>query len=194
MNKIEPQTIWQGFHWSFFINIQGLIICLLRFESCININDISQAEIELKTATDLMIASSASMILAGSFSQKEYEKYVRKMMAPPYVKSQNFSGLMSWEHSALVQVWKRLRPIFINLPTELETQHKKFVSAYFALANAHKAVCEKFGGDKDGSLRCEGNIALDVLDKFIHSRQLLIDPKSAKTSGCPFHQKLAFNN
>lgn len=190
MNKIEAQTIWQGFHWSFFINIQGLIICLRRFEVYIAMNDIAHAEIELKTATDLMVASGASMILAGSFSQQQYEAQVRKMMAPPYVKADNFSGLMSWEHSALIQVWKRLRPVFANLPAELEMQHQKFVSAYFDLANAHKAVCEKFGGDKDGSLRFEGKIALDTLDKFSHSRQLLIDPKSANTSGCPFHQEL----
>lgn len=191
MNKNTPETIWRGFHWSFFINIQGLIICLRRFEICIASDEVFQAEIELKTATDLMMASSASMILAGSFSKQDYEAKIRKMMSPPHVKSQNFSGLMSWEHAALVQVWKRLQPIFADLPVALKPQHGKFVNAYANLANAHKAVCEKFGGDKEGSLRCDNNIALNTLDKFSQSRKQLIAPQSTKSSGCPFDRDLA---
>lgn len=185
MKQITSQTIWRGFHWSFFINTQGLIICLRRFERFVAMNRICQAEVELKTATDLMTASSASLILAGSFSRQEYDQ-VRTSMSPPHVKSSDFSGLMSWEHAVLVQVWKRLRPIFAELPAALKPQHEEFVHAYHNLANAHRAVCEKFGGDKDGSLRFQGNSALDTLDKFGHSRQQLINPQLSR-SGCPFH-------
>ena len=174
--SINARTIWQGFHWSFFINIQGLIVCLRRFEMQIIAKDLIQAEIELKTATQMMLASSASMILAGSFSQQEYEIQVRATMMPPNVKSSSFSGLMSWEHSALIQVWKRLRPIFANLPEALKPEHQRFTNAYDDLANAHRAVCEKFGGDRTGSIRCKDNTALDTLDKFSSNRQSLINP------------------
>ncbi|MEL6930608.1 MAG: siderophore biosynthesis protein [Cyanobacteria bacterium J06600_6] len=184
--SITPQTIWQGFHWSFFINIQGLIISLRRFEISVAENDLAQAEIELQTATQLMLASSASMVLAGSFSQQEYEAEVRVMMMPPNVESVNFSGLMSWEHSALIQIWKRLRPIFANLPDVLKSEHQKFIDAYARLADAHSAVCEKFGGDRSGSLRCKDNTALDTLDKFSSRRRSLIDPNSSKNDRCPF--------
>ncbi|MEO1800671.1 MAG: siderophore biosynthesis protein [Cyanobacteria bacterium J06629_2] len=184
--SIDPQTIWQGFHWSFFINIQGLIVCLRRFEMFMARNDFAQAEIELQTATELMLASSASMILAGSFSQQEYETQVRAMMMPPHVESANFSGLMSWEHSALVQVWKRLRPILASLPEVLKPEHHRFVDAYAHLANSHRSVCEKFGGDRSGSLRCKDNTALDTLDKFTSRRQLLINPNPEQRDSCPF--------
>ena len=178
MTKTDPQIIWQRFHWCFFVNIQGLTICLRRFEMYLAMNEIAKAKIELKTATQLMLASSASMILAGSFSKQEYETQVRKMMMPPNVKSNSFSGLMSWEHAALVQLWKRLRPVFTDLPVALKEQHQEFVSAYFELTNSHRAVCEKFGGDNNGSLRCKDNTALDTLDKFSQLRHSLINPKS----------------
>ncbi|MEL6495703.1 MAG: siderophore biosynthesis protein [Cyanobacteria bacterium J06623_7] len=185
-SSINPQTIWQGFHWSFFINIQGLIICLRRFELLVGQQDFVRAKIELETATELMLASSASMILAGSFSQQEYESQVREMMMPPYVVSANFSGLMSWEHSALIQVWKRLRPVFGNLPEMLQPEHQQFIDAYAHLANSHRAVCAKFGGDRSGSLRCKDDTALNTLDKFASRRQLLINPNRQQHNSCPF--------
>jgi hypothetical protein len=176
MISTRAQTIWRGFHWAFFINVQGLIICLRRFEAKLALNDIQQAQTELKTATELLVASGAAMELAGSFSRQEYEQIVRRSMTPPQVQATNFSGLMSWEHAALMQVWKRLRPTFETLPPALQPQHQEFVNAYLSLAKAHRAVCEKFGGDEGGSLRFEGGCAVETLDKFSHSRQALIDP------------------
>jgi hypothetical protein len=187
MTQDYSSQIWKGFHWSFFVNIQGLTICLTRFEKYLNSGNLSQAEIELKTATDLMLASGAAMSLAGSFSRAEYEQYIRPMMAPPNVQSANFSGLMSWDHAWLMKVWKRLRPHFNNLPMALQPQHEQFVQAYFALATAHKAVCQKFGGDETGSLRFDRRNAIDTLDKFANSRRQLIDPKRQIEGSCPFH-------
>ena len=103
MTQTASQAIWQGFHWSFFINVQGLIISLRRFEAQLALGHLDQAEIELATATDLMLASGASMELAGSFSREAYEYEVRESMTPPQVQADNFSGLMSWEHAALMQ-------------------------------------------------------------------------------------------
>lgn len=174
MIQTKSQKIWQGFHWSFFLNIQGLTICLNRFEAFVLEDDIHSANAELEAATELMLASGASMILAGSFERDRYDAEVRVEMMPPQVKSSDFSGLMSWEHSALVKVWQRLRPIFKNLPEGLEAQHQQFVSAYKELATAHRAVCEKFGGNEGGSLRFEKGCALKTLDKFGEHRLSLI--------------------
>jgi hypothetical protein len=187
MTQQNSYQIWKGFHWSFFVNIQGLIISLSRFEKHLTSGNLSQAQIELKTATDLMLASGAAMSLAGSFSRDEYEEYIRPTMAPPHVKSADFSGLMSWDHAWLMQIWKRLRPLFQQLPTPLQPEHKRFVQAYFELATAHKAVCEKFGGEETGSLRFDRGNALKTLDKFALSRSQQLDP-ARRTQGCPFHQ------
>lgn len=184
---VDPQNIWKVFHWSFFVNIQGLIICLSRFEMDLAKGNIPAAQIELETAAQLMIASGAAMELAGSFSRQEYESEVRPTMTPPYVQSDHFSGLMSWEHSWLVRIWKKLRPIFEKLPADLQPQYEKFVTAYFSLATAHKAVCQKFGGGEMGSLRCDKSTAVDVLDKFSQNRWRLIDPHLQVSNGCPFH-------
>ncbi|MEM9767392.1 MAG: siderophore biosynthesis protein [Cyanobacteria bacterium P01_D01_bin.71] len=185
----QSQTIWRGFHWAFFLNVQGLIICLRRFEAQLALDNIQQAQIELQTATELLLASGASMELAGSFSRQEYEKIVRRSMAPPEVQSANFSGLMSWEHATLMQVWKRLRSTFENLPPALQRQHQEFVEAYFSLTKAHRAVCAKFGGNESGSLRFESSCAVETLDRFKESRQALIDPRQSVSRGCPFSSK-----
>ncbi|NEP19794.1 MAG: siderophore biosynthesis protein [Leptolyngbya sp. SIO4C1] len=176
MTPPSPHAIWQGFHWSFFINVQGLILSLSRFEAQLALGNLDEAQVELAAATDLMLASGASMQLAGSFSRDAYEAQVRQSMTPPQVRATNFSGLMSWEHAALMQIWKRLRPVFAALPDDLKPQHQKFVQAYFALAQAHRAVCEKFGGSDGGSLRFDQSCAIATLDKFSHSRWCLIDP------------------
>ncbi len=92
---------------------------------------------------------------------------------------------MSWEHAALMQIWKRLRPIFEQLPVSLHPQHQEFVNAYVSLATAHRAVCEKFGGNEGGSLRFEGGCAVETLDRFSASRRSLIDPHHPESPGCP---------
>ncbi|NEQ97348.1 MAG: siderophore biosynthesis protein [Cyanothece sp. SIO2G6] len=172
----SAQQTWKGFHWSFFMNVQGLLMCLRRFEEAIALNNIPAAQVELDTATTLMLAAGASMELAGSFSAQEYEAIVRPSMTPPHVESDNFSGLMSWEHAVLVQLWKRLSPTFAALPSALHPHHSRFVTAYGKLARAHKAVCKKFGGDEGGSIRFERSTATDTLEKFGRVRTQTLDP------------------
>lgn len=184
--EIDAAQIWKGFHWSFIVQVQGLIICLQRFERSLVSGNLVMAQTELETATDLMLASSAAMQLAGSFSPRDYAQQIRPSMMPPQVQSDNFSGLMSWEHAALIQIWKRLSPAFGALPPELQPQHQKFVAAYLTLASSHRAVCEKFGGDAAGSLRFEAGTATDTLDKFAQLRLQTLDPNGSATRGCPF--------
>jgi hypothetical protein len=176
MTAVPSQQIWRGFHWSFFIDIQGLLICLQRFESQLAQGYLAQAQTELETAEHLMLASGAAMELCGSFSGDDYQQQVRPSMMPPHVASDDFSGLMSWEHAALMQVWKRMRQLFQNLPAVLQPQHERFVEAYLSLAESHRAVCEKFGGAEGGSLRYERHSAVETLHKFRQNRRSWIDP------------------
>ena len=174
MNKINSQTIWQGFHWSFFVNIQGLIISMLRFEQLIERENIQLARTELETAANLMLAAAASMELAGDFSRKEYEQYIRPTMMPPNVHSDSFSGLMFWDRAYLMTVWKKIQLKFKNMPEAIKLEQDKFISAYMALSKSHKQVCSKFGGNEVGSLHSNNTTAIESLEKFEKTRQKLI--------------------
>ena len=181
----SPLLIWREFHWAFFLNVQGLIICLGRFEAKLQRGNLKAAEEELRAAVVLLTASAASMELAASFPREVYENTVRVSMMPPSVRSDNFSGLMSWEHGVLINLWRRLRPVFIDLPEPLTAAHADFVRAYQYLATSHTGVCAKFVGEAAGSLRFGERNAVETLRRFGRSRLGLIDPLE-KNKGCPF--------
>lgn len=174
MQKINPLKIWQGFHWCFFINVQGLIISMLRFERSFKSDDLQTAKTELNTATQLMLSAAASMELAGAFSREEYNRYIRPTMMPPNVKSEDFSGLMFWDHAYLMVVWQKIQPIFQNMPRKLQSEHDSFMAAYLVLSQSHKQVCSKFGGNEITSLRGSKTTAIKTLKKFEQNRQRLI--------------------
>ena len=184
----DLQQIWEGFHWLFFVDVQALIICLLRFENKLEAGNLDEAEVELSTATDLMLASGAAMKLAGSFSRKEYEQKIRPNMEPPNVESENFSGLMSWDHALLIKTFKKLTSAFRQLPVELQAQHEQFVEAYLTLSHSHTAVCSQFGGEETGSLRCNKISAVSRLENFEKGRLKMLDPNhrlSDSSGSCP---------
>jgi hypothetical protein len=178
MNALD---IWKSRHWAFFIQAQALICCLKRFQIAIANNDTPAAKTELGAASTLLRAAGAAMQLAGSFDRTAYETEVRNQMMPPNVRSDNFSGLMSEDHARLMMLWKDLKPIFDHLPPELEVEHHNFVMAYRELATGHHAVCDKFGGGENKSLRSQ-RTALDELDKFRQSRLKSIDPQHLHAS------------
>lgn len=184
--KVNIQQIWEGFHWLFFADIQALIICLRRFENQLAAGNINQAEVELGTATELMIASGAAMELAGSFSKKDYEQKIRPAMKPPNVRAENFSGLMFWDHTSLIKICRKLAPVFKKLPPELHAQHEKFAAAYLVLSGAHTHVCAEFGGNNTGSLRCQKSSAVKRLKGFEKGRLKMLDPNNQLgDGGCP---------
>lgn len=172
----SPLAIWREFHWAFFLDIQGLIICLLRFENFLRSGRMGAAEKELVTASTLLTSSAAAMELAATFTRETYENTVRVSMTPPSVASENFSGLMSWEHAELLTIWRRLRPSFAALPNELAHAHAEFVSAYKGLAENHACICERFVGENTGSLRYGDRSAVETLRRFGRSRLDLISP------------------
>lgn len=172
----SPLAIWQEFHWAFFLDVQGLIICFLRFETFLKGGRWEAAEKELVTASRLMTSSSAAMELAAAFPRETYENTVRVSMTPPSVASENFSGLMSWEHAELLTIWRRLSPSFATLPNELKHAHTEFVSAYKNLANSHTGICARFVGEDTGSLRYGDRSAVETLRRFGRNRLDLISP------------------
>ncbi|NKN37357.1 siderophore biosynthesis protein [Agrobacterium sp. a22-2] len=178
----SPYALWREFHWAFFLNVQGLIVALRRFRLALERGLVTSAEEELNTASTLLVSSAASMELAASFPKDVYETTVRVSMTQPNVESDDFSGLMSWEHAVLVEVWRDLRPIFEALPDELAVAHSGFIAAYKYLAESHTSVCSRFVDS--GSLRFEDRNAVETLRRFERGRLGLIDPKG---KGCPFH-------
>ncbi|MEM8570011.1 MAG: siderophore biosynthesis protein [Pseudomonadota bacterium] len=183
MSRLPPSAreIWKEFHWAFFIDTQGLILCMKRFERALNQGDLEAACVELNAASDLMEASAAAMVLAGMFTREEYETDIRVSMAPPNVSSEGFSGLMSWEHGVLVGIWRDLRSKFSSLPDVLEQPHARFCDAYRKMADGHVHVCAKFVGDEAQSLRYQDRDAIENLRRFGKSRLAMIDPpKSGK--------------
>ncbi|MCW5623208.1 MAG: hypothetical protein KIT73_00630 [Burkholderiales bacterium] len=189
MNGPPPpaaRAIWQGFHWAFFIDVQGLILCLGRFQEALQLDLVDSAARELRTAAVLLRASGAAMQLAGSFSREAYQDDVRVSRTPPGVQSSSFSGLMSWEHSRLMRLWQQLSPQLAQLPDALQPDHEAFVQAFFSMLSAHREVCEKFGGGDGGSLRSGRDCAVDILDRFGRSRWETIDPQQRYGGGCPF--------
>jgi hypothetical protein len=173
---MNPINTWVYGHWGFFTLIQSLIVCFQRFRMALSSADIDAAKTELSSATNILLASGAAMQLAGGFPKLAYEQEVRNLMMPPNVHSHNFSGLMSEDHAYLMKLWKELKPLFSNLPPELELEHRNFVQAYEELATGHRAVCDKFGGGDNKSLRSQYT-ALDELDKFREARMKSIDPQ-----------------
>lgn len=178
----KPRDIWQEFHWAFFIDTQGLILCMKRFALMLERRDIPGATIELDAAADIMRASAAAMALAGSFTRAEYETEVRLSMAPPNVATDGFSGLMSWEHGVLVSLWRSLRPVFADLPAALVPAHDRFAAAYKSMADGHVKVCARFVGDGAQSLRYDDRDALRNLRRFGQSRLASIAPPKAEKS------------
>lgn len=181
----SPSRIWREFHWAFFVNVQGLVLCLRRFNMLMHEGNNPEADKELRAAAVLLRASASSMELAASFSKTEYENTIRVSMTPPSVESDDFSGLMSFDHAVLIQVWRQMKDVFATLPVELHDAHSEFVAAYKHLAEGHVGVCSRFVGSDAGSLRYGDRKAIDTLKRFESGRLSMIDPPK---KGCPFHK------
>lgn len=189
MDMSAARTIWQGFHWTFFIDVQGLVLSLARFGDALTRGCMDSARVELRSAATLLRASGAAMKLAGSFSPSEYNDEVRLSMMPPGVRSDNFSGLMSWDHARLMRLWQELSPRLGDLPAALDDDHEHFVQAFVAMITAHREVCRRFVGEDSGSLR-SSDCAVGILEKVLRSRLKLIDPQQ-RHAVCPFSGRTA---
>ncbi|NEQ08641.1 MAG: siderophore biosynthesis protein [Moorea sp. SIO4E2] len=183
--EFKPLLIWKKFHWIFLIFVQGLILCLLRFEKAIKIKNLNQVKLELETASNLMIGAGAVMKLAGSYSRKEYQEQILPTMKPPNLKIKGFSGLMSWDHAYLVTLWKQNKKNFQNLPLSLQPQYEKLLLAYKIMASSHRNICSKFGGGEvGGSVKHPTKNALLALEKIVKARWQMINPSHKSVHEC----------
>ncbi|MEI3649194.1 MAG: hypothetical protein V6D39_04255 [Dolichospermum lemmermannii FEM_B0920] len=166
--------IWKRYHWLFFVFVQGNILCMLHLKKEMRRENMVQVGVILKSMSKLMLASGASMIFAGTPQSQEYENEIRPTMMPPYVISPEFSGLMSYDHAYLINLWNKEKKLFKLIPSFLSPAYEEFLKAHEFLALAHKFVCQKYQGSQIGSLRDEKVSALENLENFNNSRRKLI--------------------
>lgn len=173
--KVDAMARWRIGHHGFFLLIQGIVAALLRFESAIKVNDLEAAGSALEKATSLMWGSAAALHFAGDFVGEDYDQIVRVAMSPPNV-SDGFSGLLSLDHACMINVLKRLKPVFEKLPATLKHQHEKLLWAMAAAYDSHKFVCSKFKGGEMPSLRMSkesSKTSVEVLETFKKNRMQL---------------------
>ena len=176
-------ALWQGLHWTFFIDVQGLVLSLLRFDAALDAGQDEAAALELDTAAALLCASGNAMQLATGFAPQVYHDEVRPAMMPPHVASDRFSGLMVWDHARLVRLWQQLRPRFAALPAAVRPAHAGFVQAYREMMDAHRGVCARFAGEHGGSLRSRTDSpAVQTLQRIGQMREGLLAPNPAEES------------
>lgn len=181
---VNPLKRWKVGHKIFFVHIQGLIIELRRFKAAIQSGNFAAADQNLRRAGHLMFASAPLMAFTGDFSPAEYAEEVRPTMCPPNT-IEGFSGLLSRDHRELVRLFSELRPIFMTLPSCLNAARQYFLSGGAALYEAHKFVCEKFGGGSQTSLRMNESSeksSVDVLDIFKINRLRPMEGERARPS------------
>jgi hypothetical protein len=166
--------IWKRYHWLFFVLLQGNILCLSHFKKEMRKENMMQVGAILKSMSKLMLASGASMLFAGGSQSQEYENTIRPTMMPPNVNSPEFSGIMSYDHAYLINLWNKEKKLFKLIPSFLNPAYEQFLDAHKFMASAHKFVCQKYGGDREGSLRETKVTALENLEKITDSRRRLI--------------------
>jgi hypothetical protein len=166
--------IWKRYHWLFFVFLQGNILCMLHLRKEMRKENMVQVGVILKLMSQLMLASGSSMIFAGVSDSQEYEDEIRPTMMPPNVKSPDFSGLMSYDHSYLMNLWNKDKKLFKLMPSFLDSAYQEFIDGHKFLALAHQFVCNKYGGHQIGSLREKKITALENLEEFNNARRKLI--------------------
>lgn len=190
MKKTNPMTRWLRGHHLFFALNQALTFTLRRFEAAASQEDYAQAEAELQTATDLMWAAAAALRFSGDMTPEDYMRTVRPSMTPPRVHD-GFSGLDSTDHRHMVKALNDLKPIFRNLPPQLEVQRRRFKQALTVAFNSHLYVCERFVDAEAksilGDAKDTGNSALNTLDIFKQNRLRSVDPNADRVPTCPAH-------
>ncbi len=159
---------------AFFVFLQANILCMIHLKKEMRKENIVQVGVILKSMSQLMLASGASMLFAGTSQPQEYENEIRPTMMLPHVNSPDFSGIMSYDHAYLINSWNKEKGLFKLVPTFLKSAYEEFLESHKFLALAHKFVCHKYGGEQTGSLRENKAIALEILEKINDSRRRLI--------------------
>ena len=167
--KSDPLIRWRLGHQVFFALIQALIVSVGCLEECLkdDSDDIESACRLLEDATVLMIGSGASLRYAGDFTRTHYTDAVRPAMMPPHINAK-FSGLQLRDHRMLLKLLNRVKPLVASPAPAVDKSYRHLLDAMSTAYDAHIAVCSRFGGDRESSLRTPGSRvpAVEILQRF----------------------------
>ncbi|MDD9378477.1 hypothetical protein M8Z33_17810 [Streptomyces sp. ZAF1911] len=178
----DPLTRWRLGHQVFFALIQALIVsvgCLHEYLKD-DPDDVDGACRLIEDATVLMIGSGTSMRYAGDFTSTHYTDSVRPAMMPPFINAK-FSGLQVRDHRILLKLLNRVKPLLATPAPAVDKSYRQLLDAMSTAYDAHIAVCSRFGGDRESSLRTPGSKvpAAEILERF-RTRRI-----GAATPVCP---------
>lgn len=163
---VDPLVRWRLGHQVFFALIQALVVAVGCVEEILETEPDEACRL-LEDATVLMIGSGAALRFAGDFTRPAYADVVRPAMMPPHINAK-FSGLQLRDHRMLLKGFGRIKPLVAKADPEVRETYGFLVAAMSTAYDAHVAVCARFGGDREPSLRTPESAvaAVDVLDRF----------------------------
>jgi hypothetical protein len=178
ISSCEPAFRWVVGHQIFATLSQGLIMALLEFEAAMQAGDDVAVGAALALAGDLLFASAAAFRFACDFAPAAYRNEIRPSMMPPHV-GEAFSGLLSDDHSCLVQVMSRLHPLMAEAAARFPAGHARLTAAFQRVYADHKFICARFGGAEAPSLRgqtCSHLSGVEQLENYERARSRLLRP------------------
>lgn len=182
--SLDPLIRWRLGHQVFFALIQALVVTVGCLDECLGedrgADGAEEASRLIEDATVLMIGSGAALRYAGDFTRSLYADVVRPAMMPPHI-NPKFSGLQLRDHRMLLNQLRRVKPRLNAAAPRVHESYGRLVEAMSTAYDAHVAVCARFNGDQESSLRTPGSKvpAVGVLRRFQKQRAgaVSLDPR-----------------
>lgn len=170
---------WRCGHRLFFVVTQGIVSALSGMARAVSEGDQRTACSALLAAATLSRSAAAALRFTADFPAQAYADSVRPSTMPPGVPP-GFSGVQGPDHQVLVELYRRMRPVFAALDPET-WPIQAFQDASAEMFAAHIGVCDRFGGREHPSILMEANghhdvrvTATHVLDGLVRSRLALL--------------------
>lgn len=151
LTVVNPLNRWKVAHHLFFVLIEGLILAHRDLLEALEQNDVEKAMASFNLASQLFWGSTGAFRFGTDYTAEDYESVVRPSMGPPTY-TPGFSDLQSIDHTALLNLISKLTPYFKNLSELLKPAYQGYLSALNTVYENHAYVCERFVGEKGGSL------------------------------------------
>lgn len=156
---------WVHAHFVFMAIIQGIVVALNCYCTDVDEQCYTSADMHMRRAALMMLATEAALYYAGEFSQKAYIRQVRPTLIPP-IAQPNMSGVHWRDHEYMVKnnftTLKRYFRATNELNVDSVNQFKEAIGKAYL---AHKQVCGKFVGNEQSSLLSKAP-AVTVLDNY----------------------------
>ena len=130
---------------------QGLLVALRAMATGIRSGDVAEVCRWADRCASLLRGSAAAFEFTGSFGMQEYVDVIRPSMMPPAAPIA-LSGLMSSDHTFLVQTMRDMRPAFRALGEIDRTRLDALLREVATVYDSHIHVCERFVGDQPSLL------------------------------------------